>query len=252
MSDCEHVSVENRDEVKIVRLNRADKKNALTQPMYQAMEAALRAAEKDDAIRATLFLGLPGAFSAGNDIADFTRMAMGGALGQPIIDFLYALCEAEKPLIAGVDGLAIGIGTTMLMHCDYVLASDRSLFKTPFTDLALVPEAASTLLAPAIMGHQRAFELLCMGENFDASVMQQMGLVNKVTSVEDLEEASVAAAQTIAAKPVGAMRLARNLMKIAGRDAIRGQIDREAEAFRTQLASKEAQAAFMAFLSKKK
>ncbi|MCV6574938.1 MAG: crotonase/enoyl-CoA hydratase family protein [Cohaesibacter sp.] len=248
---CENVSVEIRDGIQTIRMSRAEKKNAITIPMYEAIAAALTQANEQDDIRVSVLLGVPGAFSSGNDIKDFTKMAMGGGLGEPIVDFLTILANTKKPLLAGVDGLAIGVGTTMLFHCDYVVASDRSLFKTPFTDLALVPEAASTLLAPLVMGHQKAFELLCMSEGFDAAAFEKMGVINKVTSTDKLEDSILEAAKTIAAKPTGAMQLSKALMKQEGREAIEERIRKEAMAFATQLTSKEAQAAFMAFLGKR-
>lgn len=251
MTTCEHVIVEIKDGIQTIRMSRGDKKNALTVPMYEAIAAALTEANDKDDIRVSVLLGAPGAFSAGNDIAEFAQMAMGGALGQPIVDFLTILANTKKPLIAGVDGLAYGVGTTMLFHCDYVVASDRTIFKTPFTDLALVPEAASTLLAPRVMGHQRSFELLCMGEAFDPEAFKQAGVVNKITSAEDLDEVVLAAAQTIASKPVGAMQQSRDLIKKSDVGEVEERIREEAMAFAKQLTTKEAQAAFMAFLSKR-
>ena len=251
MSVSEHVKVEVIDHIRVIRLERPEKKNALTLPMYDAIAAALTEANRDDATRVSVLLGVPGAFSAGNDIADFSKMAMGGALGEPIVAFLNTLARTEKPLIAGVDGLAIGVGTTMLFHCDYVVASERSLFKTPFTDLALVPEAASSLLGPRIMGHQKAFELLCMSEAFDATAFEKAGVINKVTSSEALEAETLAAASTIASKPAGAMKIARDLMRAASSKEIEARIVEEAQAFATQLRSTEALEAFNAFLNRK-
>ena len=251
MSECEHVKVTVENGIRTIRLDRPEKKNALTVPMYEAIAAALSKANSDVETRVTVLLGVPGAFSAGNDIADFAKMAMGGALGEPIVAFLNTLARAEKPLIAGVDGLAIGVGTTMLFHCDYVVASDRSLFKTPFTDLALIPEAASSLLAPRIMGHQKAFALLCMSEAFDADAFEKAGVVNKVTSETELEAATMEAAKVIASKPVGAMKASRDLTRMGTRDEIEQRIQIEAEGFAARLQSSEAQAAFAAFLNRK-
>ena len=248
---CDEVKVEVSNGIRVIRMDRPDKKNALTIPMYDAIAEALRGANDDKETRVSVLLGVPGAFSAGNDINDFSKMALAGTLGEPIVAFLDTLVTAEKPLIAGVDGLAIGIGTTMLFHCDYVVASDRSLFKTPFTDLGLVPEAASTLLVPRVMGHARAFELLCMGEAFDAAAFEKAGALNKVVSVDDLEAATMEAAAKIAARPVGAMRMSRHLMRNASVGDIKIRIREEAEAFALQLRSAEAQAAFAAFLNKK-
>ena len=251
MRQCEHVDVEVKDGVRTIRLMRPEKKNALTQPMYHAIADALEEGNEDAATRVMVLLGVPGAFCAGNDIADFVNMAAAGALGEPIIAFLNTLANTKKPLIAGVDGLAIGVGTTMLFHCDYVLASDRSMFKTPFTDLALVPEAASSLLAPRIMGHPKAFELLCMGEAFDAPAFERAGAINRVISAETLEEQVMATAAKIAAKPQGAMALSRDLLRNAKLPGIEERIREEAQAFRQRLDSAEARAAFEAFLTRK-
>ncbi|WP_114009978.1 crotonase/enoyl-CoA hydratase family protein [Cohaesibacter intestini] len=251
MSECAWVKVEVMDGIRTIRLDRPEKKNALTADMYDAIAKGLREANLDDATRVTVLLGVPGAFSAGNDIGDFVNMAQSGALGEPIIAFLDTLAECGKPLIAGVDGLAIGVGTTLLLHCDYVVASDRSVFKTPFTDLALVPEAASTLLAPRIMGHARAFELLCMGEAFDAAAMEKAGVVNKVTSAEALEQTALQAAEKIASKPVGAMKLSRDLMRQSHVADVKARIREEADCFAKQLKSSEAMAAFASFLNRK-
>ncbi|PLW78451.1 crotonase/enoyl-CoA hydratase family protein [Cohaesibacter celericrescens] len=248
---CQEIKVTVADGVRTIRMDRPEKKNALTLPMYDAIAAALTGANDDVDTRATLMLGLPGAFSAGNDIAEFAKMATAGALGEPIVAFLNTLAQSQKPLIAGVDGLAIGVGTTMLFHCDYVVASERCLFKTPFTDLALLPEAASSLLGPRIMGHPKAFELLCMGQAFDAMAFEKAGVVNAVTSADALEDTALAAAKTIATKPVGAMKIARDLLRKAGVEEVKSRIREEAAAFATQLGSAEAQAAFAAFLNRK-
>ena len=168
----DHILIERPDDapgVQVIRLNRAEKKNAITRAMYQAMTDALKAGDADDSVRATLFLGSDGCFSAGNDMNDFLAFAMGGSMGGEVLDFLHALAAHGKPLVSGVDGLAIGIGTTIHLHCDLTYASIRTEFRTPFVDLALVPEAASSLLAPRLMGHQRAFALLAAGEGFSAT-----------------------------------------------------------------------------------
>ncbi|MCT4657343.1 MAG: crotonase/enoyl-CoA hydratase family protein [Cohaesibacter sp.] len=249
-SSCEHISVSVKDGIRTIQMQRPEKKNALTQPMYQALAGAITAANSDGETKVTLLLGVSGAFCAGNDIADFAQMAQGGALGQPILDFLYALARSEKPLVAGVDGLAIGIGTTMLLHCDYVVASESSRFKTPFTDLGLVPEAASTLIAPRIMGYQKAFGLLCMGELWDGPMMEKTGLINQLVSSEDLEQVAKEAASLIASKPEGSMKAARALMRKVSQGDVEAQIEEEAGHFRERLSSSEAQAAFAAFLNK--
>ena len=161
----------------VLLFNRPEKKNAITRTMYQRLTEELLSANRDESIRAVAILGTPGVFSAGNDMADFIAFAMGGSLGTEVLDFLAALSTMEKPLVSGVDGLAIGIGTTIHLHCDMTFASPRSLFKTPFVDLALVPEAASSLLGPLTMGHQRAFAMFAAGEGFTAEEARDAGLI---------------------------------------------------------------------------
>jgi len=238
--------------VQTLRFARPEKKNALTSVMYDALAGALEAANGDDAIAVNLFLGSPGIFTAGNDIGDLLRIAAKGhGLSASILRFLRALATSEKPIVGGVDGAAIGIGTTLLMHCDHVVVSDRSVFLTPFVDLGLVPEAASSLIAPRLMGHVRAFELLVMGKEFSAEAALQAGLVNRVVEPDQLEDAAKEAAAAIAAKPRQAMMMARRLIR-GDQSEILARIAAEAECFAERLASREAQAAFSAFLQKGK
>src|SRR5690606_14551689 len=156
------ILVERHGPVQVVRMNRPDKKNALTRAMYRAMSQALSAGDADPAIRVHVFLGVPGAFSAGNDLNDFMAVADGGEGGAEVWDFLLGLAGAQKPVVSGVDGIAVGIGVTLNLHCDLTFATPRTLFRTPFVDLGLVPEAGSSLLAPAMLGRQRAFALLAL------------------------------------------------------------------------------------------
>ncbi|MCA0401739.1 MAG: crotonase/enoyl-CoA hydratase family protein [Proteobacteria bacterium] len=247
----EHVLKGREGAVLVLTLNRADKKNALTGAMYDALSAGLAEANADEEIGATLILGQPGIFCAGNDIMDFMAFAMKGGVGEPIINFLKALVANRKPLVAGVDGGAVGIGTTMLLHCDYVVASERAVFATPFVDLALVPEAGSSLILPELMGHRVAFEMLVMGKRFDAARARETGLVNAVVSPDALEQEARAAAAAIAAKPREAVAIARALMK--GDPAILlARIDEEARTFAERLRSAEARKAFEAFMSRPK
>lgn len=244
------IEISAADHVQTIRMNRPDKKNAITGAMYKDMAAAVNAAKSDSNIRATLFLGVPGAFSAGNDINDFMQVAMTGKRGSmDVFDFLEAIIMSEKPLIAGVDGLAIGIGTTMLMHCDYIIASDQSAFSTPFVDLGLVPEAGSSLIAPRIMGHQKAFELLAMGAKWSADEANGAGLVNKVTDSAALEQEAYAIAGALASKPPEALAISRKLIR-GDRSDVLERMKEEAVLFGERLTSDEAKAAFMAFMSK--
>lgn len=237
--------------VQTIRFNRPEKKNALTTDMYRRLTEALATGAADRQVRVHLFLGCDGMFTAGNDIGDFIRFAEDGALGGHVQNFLRALAGAEKPMVAGVDGLAIGIGTTMLLHCDLAYASRHSVFRTPFTDLGLVPEAASSLLAPRLMGHVRAFELLVSGKPFSAEDALNAGLVNAVTDDDNLEAVAVQAASDLAAKPPEAVTIARRLLRGDREDVVR-RIDQEIEFFAQRLRSSEAQAAFAAFMNKGK
>ncbi|SCB32641.1 crotonase/enoyl-CoA hydratase family protein [Rhizobium hainanense] len=248
----DHILIERPEtapHIQVIRFNRPEKKNAITRAMYQTMTDALKAAEEAPDIRVHVFLGTEGCFSAGNDLADFLAFAMSGNMGREVIDFLVALARTKKPVVSGVDGLAIGIGTTIHLHCDLTVASDRSLFKTPFVDLALVPEAASSLLAPRVMGHQRAFALLALGEGLSAAEARDAGLIWKVAAPEAVEAETLSLAAKLAAKPPEALRIARDLMR-GSPDAVLARIQEEAEYFAAQLKSAEARAAFEAFMKR--
>lgn len=237
--------------VLVLRFNRPEKKNAITQAMYQRLTEGLAEADSDPAIRCVAFLGTEGCFSAGNDMADFLAFAMAGAVGEPAaFGFLKALAGVTKPIVSGVDGLAIGIGTTINMHCDLTIASDRSLFKTPFVDLALVPEAGSSLLAPRVMGHQRAFAMLVASEGFSAEQAREAGLIWKVVPAAEVEAETLKLAAALAAKPPEALRISRDLVR-GDRSALLARMDEELKHFVSRLKSSEARAAFEAFMSRR-
>ena len=246
----DEIVVTEADGVCMIRMTRPEKKNALTQPMYEMMTRTLRGAEADDAIRCIVLAGCPGAFCAGSDISDFQKRAEGG-LKPVTVDFLHALVRNAKPLLAAVDGLAIGIGTTMLLHCDYVVAATGATFATPFTKLGLIPEAASSLLGPMRMGHARAFALLVMGRSMSAEQAEAAGLINAVVNPGVLEETTLQAAREIAALPPGAVALARKLLR-GDLDDLQLRVDTEAMYFKERLQSEEARAAFAAFFTRKK
>jgi enoyl-CoA hydratase/carnithine racemase len=245
------VAVSREGAVQIIRFVRPEKKNAINAAMYAAMTEALEAASRDDAIAVSVFLGAPEIFCAGNDIADFIRAASEGREIEGVAGFLKALATAGRPLMAGVDGLAVGIGTTMLMHCDHVLATPRAVFRTPFTALGLLPEAASSLIGPRLMGHRRAFELLVMGRDMDAEAARAAGLVNHVVAPEALEDAVLAAARHLAGLPREAMLASRRLLK-GDSGEILTRIEEEIALFAERLKSPEAQAAFQTFMQKGK
>jgi enoyl-CoA hydratase/carnithine racemase len=248
MSD--HIEVSAGGGVLTVRMNRPEKKNAITSAMYAGLAAAIDWATADDKIRCSLILGVPGAFSAGNDIADFLAVATSGNRGSmAVFDFLERIIQAKKPVVAGVDGLAIGIGTTLLMHCDHVVVSEASTFRTPFVDLGLLPEAGSSLIGPRIMGHHRAFALLAMGEALSAKQAMEAGFVNRIVPSAQLEEAALAAAKAIAAKPPVALRQTRDLIR-GDRADVLARMREEAELWQARLTSDEARQAFLAFMAK--
>lgn len=247
-----HVHVTDEGGVRIIRIDRPDKKNALTAGMYDAMAAALTSAKLAPGVHCIMIAGTPGAFCAGNDLEEFRHAAESGeGLGDPVLRFLYAIASCEKPLVAAVNGLAIGVGTTMLLHCDYVVASHEARFATPFVNLGLVPEAASSLLAPRLMGPRRAFALLVMGEPLDATGAIASGLINAIADSADVEQRALEAAQKIVKLPPEAVLSSRRLMR-GSPDEIVARIDTEADFFRERLQSPEAQAAFEAFFARKK
>lgn len=244
----EHVEIAVQGAVQTIRLNRAEKMNALTGEMYKALTEAFRASDADDGIAVTVILGQPGIFCAGNDMRDFLAASQGAGALQGL-SFLETLAEREKPLIAAVDGPAVGIGTTLLFHCDLVFASPRAVFQTPFVGLGLVPEAASSMLGPMVMGHQRAFELLVMGEPFTADRAREAGFVNHAVPVEELESTALAAAEALAAKPREAVMIARRLLK-GNPVPVGNRMVEEGTLFLQRMQSEEAIAAFQAFLQK--
>ena len=246
-----HVETTVSEGVLSIRMNRPEKKNAIDRAMYGALSAALQQAEADPHVRAILIMGVPGAFSAGNDIGDFMAFAMGGDRPSEVEGFLLALVGSSKPLVAAVDGLAIGIGTTMLMHCDMVLASPGSVFRTPFLDLGLVPEAGSSLIAPRLMGHQRAFALLAADETFDAEAAKAANLVTRIVEAGMLEGEALGVAKALAVKPPEALRIARDLIR-GDRAEIVERIRLEIDHFSDRLKSREARDAFSAFMARPK
>lgn len=245
-----HIETNRDGAVQMIRFNRPEKKNAITNQMYLDLAEAIETGEADDAISVHLLLGHPGAFTAGNDVGDFLMIAQTGSLsGSGVERYLTVQPRIEKPILAAVDGLAVGIGTTLLFHCDMVFATPESRFITPFVNLGLVAENASSLIGPRAMGYQRAFELLAMGEPFSAARAVEAGFVNAVIAPEDLEAHALAVAQKLAGLPQQALRATKRLMK----GDIAPVVDasqREGEIFAERLASDEAKQAFMAFMAR--
>lgn len=241
--------------VQVVRFTRADKKNAFTRPMYAAMVDALQRADDQDDIAVTVFFGAPGAFSAGNDMTDFVARAQGkaepdrpGAVSAA--NLIRRLPKTTKPIIAGVDGLAVGVGVTMLLHCDLVYATPNASFSTPFVNLGLTPEAASSMIGPQRLSYVRAFELLVLGERWSAEQALAAGLVNAVLSPADMEARALTAARALAAKPRAALIESRRLVK-GDQSAVVAMMEQEGKAYERLLPSPEAREAFTAFLEKR-
>lgn len=237
------------DGILTITFNRPDKKNALTSAMYATLADALEAADTDPAVRVILFTGNGGAFTSGNDLQDFLNNPPQGD-NTPVFRFLRAISTASKPMIAAVSGVAVGVGTTMLLHCDLVYAGESAKLSLPFVNLALVPEAASSLLLPAMVGHHRAAELLMLGEAFTPATAKEYGIVNAVYPDDRLLTEATAVAVKLAAKPPTAMRLTKQLLKQAKGD-VAGQMAAEGEHFRSQLKSAEAREAMTAFFEKR-
>jgi enoyl-CoA hydratase/carnithine racemase len=246
----EHIQVATDGGVMTIRFNRPDKKNAFTVAMYEAMAAALADAERDASTRVILFTAAGDAFTAGNDLGDFMSKPPTDE-SSPVFRFLAALASAKKPLVAAVDGLGVGIGLTLLLHCDLVYASDRTKLRAPFVDLGLVPEAASSLLLPRLFGYQRAAEILLLGETIDARRAYELGLVNAVVTSAELPARALDACKKLAAKPPTALLLTKQLLKDPGHATVAERIRHEAVFFGKQLVSAEVKEAITAFFEKR-
>ena len=230
--------------------NRPEKKNALTRAMYAGVVEAFHRADEDSSIRAVILSGAGDTFTSGNDIKDFQVRAESN--NEPAASpFLTALSSLTKPLVGAVNGAAIGVGTTMLAHADIVVAATSARFMMPFTALGLVPEAASSLLFPRLVGHQRASALLLLGEAIDAVTALDWGFVNKVVNDDDLMTTARGIAARLAALPPASIRLTKNLIK-NGKTDVAARIDEELVLFRERLQSPEAAEAFQAFVEKRK
>jgi len=228
-------------------MNRPEKKNALDREMYRALIATLEAAASDDAVRAIVFAGAGGNFSAGNDLADFRDYAP-SAETFPALGFIRAVAAFEKPLVAAVAGDAVGIGTTLLFHCDLAYASPEARFRMPFIDLALPPEGGASLLVPMRFGMAKASQYLLLGDSFDGPEALRLGLVNALAPSEDVLDLAMDAARRLAAKPVQALLAARRLLRGDPKEIL-ARIDAEAALFAKALTSPEARERFAAFFA---
>ncbi|MFI5106008.1 MAG: enoyl-CoA hydratase, partial [Terriglobales bacterium] len=247
---AEHIVVTVENRILTLRLDRPEKKNALTRGMYLGMIEAIQQAEADSAVRVVLITGAQDCFTAGNDLMDFANAKPGET--SPAILYLQTLAAAQKPVIAAVGGVAVGIGTTMLLHCDLVYAASDARFQMPFVNLGLCPEAGSSVLLPGLMGHRRAAQLLFLGEPFNAESARDLGIVNAVVPGNELLATATAKAQQLTEKPPSALRTTKALLKSGMAGAVAGAMARETEQFAALLQGPEAREAMMAFMQRRK
>lgn len=237
--------------VATLAFNRVEKKNAITSAMYQSLADGLRDAAQDVSVRVIVIAGQPGIFTAGNDVEDFLKNPPQGN-DSPVAQFMEQLRVAEKPVIAAVTGMAIGIGTTLLLHCDLVYASENARFAMPFTQLGLCPEFASSLLFPRLAGYQKAAEKLLFGDAFSAAEAQQLGLVNQVLAADVLQAHVTQQAARLVALPAASVRATKRLMKAELAAPIQAAMQAEMQDFSRMLRGPEATEAFSAFMQKRK
>ncbi|HZE92485.1 MAG TPA: enoyl-CoA hydratase [Rhizobacter sp.] len=234
-----------------IEIARPEKKNALTADMYTAMALGLKQAGADAAVRCVLITGQPGIFTSGNDLEDFMKRS-GDPAESPVFDFMRALVACDKPVVAAVTGAAIGIGTTLLLHCDFVYVSDEARLALPFVSLGLVPEFAASLLVPQLMGQRRAAEKLLLGDPFTGADAVECGIANAVLPASEVALHARRMAERFNALPPSAVRESKKLMRRAGMESVLQAIAAEAEIFIARLASPEAKEAMSAFFQKRK
>ncbi len=244
-----NILVDSADGIVTIEISRREKKNAITSDMYRAMSTALSRARDDSHVRVVLLRGQEDMFTAGNDLADFLQRKVGDP--SAAIPFLHLIAAFEKPIVAAVAGNAVGIGTTLLLHCDLVYAADNARFQLPFVNLALCPEAGSSLLLPRVAGHQRAAELLLLGEPFDATMACSAGFVNRVVAASQLMDTALAAARKLAALPAQSLAVTKALMKRPPERSAIDAMDEEVIFFSDLVAAPAAKEIFSAFLEKR-
>ncbi|MBI4290939.1 MAG: enoyl-CoA hydratase [Betaproteobacteria bacterium] len=245
-----HIQTEKSEGVLRIEFNRPEKKNAITAAMYQGLADALLDAQSDEEVRVVFVHGKPEAFTAGNDLQDFIADPPQDE-SHPVFAFLCALRDFRKPIVAAVSGPAVGIGTTMLLHCDLVYAAPEAKFALPFVNLALCPEAGSSYLLPRLAGYARAAELLLLGEPFSAAHAHEIGLINAIVPLEQLIAVGAAAARKLAQKPPASVQATKALMRASLMAGIDSAMAAENRVFRERLVSAEAKEAFSAFLEKR-
>lgn len=246
-----HIQTELQDRVLTLRFNRPDKKNALTQAMYTAMAEALSDAQTRPDVRVVLLAGQPDCFTAGNDLMDFMNSPPGDD-NSPVAQYMRALAGLEKPVIAAPAGIAVGIGVTLLLHCDLVYCGEQTRMNMPFVGLGICPEFASSYVLPRLMGHVRACELLLLGEPFTAQTALEYGIVNALLPNDQVETHARAKALQIAALAPGAVRTTKMLLKQWSSARVQEAITAEASHFMPMLKGEEAREAIGAFLQKRK
>lgn len=242
-----HIQVQDDKGVRCIRFNRPEKRNALNIHMYQHLTEYLIEGESDNNINAFLITGSNQCFSAGNDIADFLNYANLDS-NHPVFRLLFLLLELKKPIVAAVSGPAIGIGTTLLLHCDLIYADNTAKFQLPFVDLNLVPEAGSSVLLPQLVGHAKAAELLLLGDVFNAQTAKELNIINDIIDEQQLECYALEKAIRLANKPVEALQMTRKLMRVS-KHKLQHQMYMELEHFGKQLNSNEAKQIFKRFLT---
>ncbi len=246
----EHIRIEKSDGILSLTMARPAKKNALSNAMYGALADAIEAAETDSSVRVLLIRGEGDMFTAGNDVGEFAMMATGAFEGERHVGrFVQTIAKSSRPLVAAVQGRAVGIGTTMLLHCDLVVLAENALLSTPFVNLALVPEAASSLLMPLRIGYARAYEMFALGEAVDAKSALAWGLANRVVPLEKLDAEARALASRLAKQPAGAISATKRLMRSP--ELLLGQIAAESARFAERLTTVEAREAFTAFAERR-
>ena len=251
MSNEGRIGYDLRGRVAVVTMDRPERRNALTNALYEAFSAALRQAYDDANVRAIVLRGEGGAFTAGNDIEDFLAAPPAGT-DSPVFRFLKTLMASPKPVIAAVDGPAVGIGATMLLHCDLVYATARASFQTPFINLGLCPEGGSSLLLTLLVGQRKATELLLLGERFDGETALRIAYVNELCEPDALLPRALERAEVLASKAPASLRLTRALVRGPWEALLEQVMLQESEDFRERVRSDEAKEAFSAFLQKRK
>ncbi|OEY67012.1 enoyl-CoA hydratase [Marinobacter sp. X15-166B] len=247
----DHILTQQQNQTLVVRLNRLERKNALTHDMYTRLGDALEQAHANDDIRCILFTGDASCFTAGNDLGDFAAGLDGDFESTPVGRFLSLLAKATKPIVAAVNGAAVGVGTTMLLHCDLVYAGDNTGFQMPFVNLGLSPEAGSSLLLPMWFGRVRAAEMLLLGGTFSAEDALRLGLINQICSPEETEARALAACERLCAQPAAAVRATKQLLNRGSHQQLQDSMREEGRVFLERLKSPEVAEALAAFLEKR-